>query len=795
MRQYRHLNGFKGSFGRTLGLLLSSVFVVAMAGCGSDGDDGPAGPAGSTGATGPTGTQGPQGPSSSGTSTITSAGAVAFTLLPAENTLAGGGKFALKFKATTKDASGNAVPLTGLNMIALYSATVKNNTTNSGSPKEWVNNGMVQGLASSTYCTLTGQYTSRGVTGKACTLVENPSEPGSYTGTWTHEGNAPMMNAADDLTAPHRLVIRAYNLKDASGVAIADKVMSDRFDYLPSTGAAVTSTGKDTVTDAACIKCHASTEGRIAQISAHSNYQSAETCVACHNPGLQPTAAQKAEGWVFDFGPMIHRVHAGHHLASKLSGEALEYFGEIGFPSPISECTACHDKGETWNTNTTRETCVSCHMWTDFATGQGHSDLNIAQADDSQCKTCHGTGTLSPKEAHQVGKRAEFAQLFKVDFTNMTAVPSVTPGYETVTITASITMNGAPIPDGTNLAAYNATTNPTGMFSANGLLIGNVQSDGTVVAWRDAIGAGPANAAVSVALNQGTLAGGVWTRTLDVPAVRAVGTIYVASEAKFCVRNAKASPCNATGRGFGPGSTTDALNAGIGNLSPMKFFNVDGGTAVRARMAVAARITVAEDKCNACHTLLDYAKGFRHGTYTFDQCSHCHNDTGGQTGHPTVVYRNAGGTATVNPDITFGNRDLVTVTHRYHSGNFDVIEGVFRDAAGELHGYPSPASDCFACHKDGVKLFAADGGLTSGKRSIKVGFNATTNPTGYYVSPIAESCRGCHVHATPAAVAHYKANGATIEADHVTNANLPVEQCAVCHAEGRTHGVDRAHAR
>lgn len=784
---------------RILGLLMSSIFVVALAACGDDGNQGPAGPAGAAGAPGAPGEQGPAGtPGASAgaaTSTIAGAGDVTFKLDPAENTLAGPGKFALKFKATARNAAGNAVPLTGLDMIALYSAAVKSNATGSGAPKQWVNAGMAQGLASSTYCTLTGQYTSRGVTGNACTLVEDANEPGTYTGTWTHEGAPPMMNAADDLTTPHRVFIRAYNLKNASGVAIEDKVMSARIDYVPATGKLVDSTGKDTVSDAACIKCHSKTDGRIAKIAAHSNYQSTEVCVACHNTGLKPTDAQAAEGWVFDFGPMVHRVHAGHHLAGKLSGEALEYFGEIGFPSPISECTACHDNGTTWNTNVYRDACVGCHMYTDFATGQGHSELNIAQADDTQCMGCHGGGGLTPEAAHQVGKRAEYGALFKVDFTGVTAVPSATPGFKTVTITAAITMNGQPIPDGTNLANYNATTNAAGMFSTNGLLIGNVMTDGTVVSWRDPIGAGAANAAVSVALNQGTLAAGVWTRTFDVPQVRAAGTIFVASEAKFCVRDGKAAACSATGRGFGPGSTTDALNAGVGVKSPMKFFNVDGGTAVTARMAVAGRITVAEDKCNACHTLLDYAKGFRHGTYTFDQCSNCHNDTGGSTGHPTVVYRDENGTAAVNPAITFGNKDLVTVTHRYHSGNFDGIEGVFRDYTGELHGYPAVETDCAACHKDGMKLFASDGGLTSGKRSIKVGFNATTNPTGYYVSPVAESCRGCHVHADAATVGHFKANGATLESDHVTTPNLPIESCAVCHGEGKTQGIDRVHAR
>ena len=137
--------------------------------------------------------------------------------------------------------------------------------------------------------------------------------------------------------------------------------------------------------------------------------------------------------------------------------------------------------------------------------------------------------------------------------------------------------------------------------------------------------------------------------------------------------------------------------------------------------------------------------------------------------------------------MTFNNKDLFTVAHRFHSGNFGVVEGIFRDANGALFGYPSPETDCTACHKDGAKLFATDGGLTSGKRSIKVGSN--------YISPVAESCRTCHAHSDAAAVAHFVSNGATVEGvNATTSSNLPVESCATCHAEGKTYGIDKVHA-
>ncbi|MBZ4677867.1 MAG: cytochrome, partial [Shewanella sp.] len=123
---------------------------------------------------------------------------------------------------------------------------------------------------------------------------------------------------------------------------------------------------------------------------------------------------------------------------------------------------------------------------------------------------------------------------------------------------------------------------------------------------------------------------------------------------------------------------------------------------------------------------------------------------------------------------------------RFHSGNWGEA-AIFLDASGELHGYPAVETECTACHKDDTPLFAADGGLTSAKRGIKI--SATE-----YISPVAESCRTCHAHSDAAALAHFKSNGALVAGDAATDANLPVESCATCHAEGKTYGVDKVHA-
>lgn len=757
-------------------LALALVSALSVTACG-DGEDGQDGAPGAPGAPGEPGTPGL--PAGSFAKTAESIADMNFTLSPADIKVTSSEGFNVKFSLTGKNA-GKDVPFIGLNKIAVYSLTANENTSGTGAPIEWQNNATANNAGSSLTCTLDGLNSGK----NACTLTEDPANPGTYTATWAHDGAAPIINPNDDPNAVHRVMVRAYNVVNSAGVALSDKILSVPVDFIPATDELGVS-GKDTVANAACINCHGEVDGHIAKIRAHHNYQDVKNCVACHNPDLIPSDAQLAEGWVFDFAPMIHRIHAGHHISDSLSGEAKEYFGEIGFPSDLRECTSCHTTEQpSYNTNIYAQACVGCHINVNFATGENHSDMAIAQADDTQCNSCHGSGGLSPEVAHSVGKYAEYAQLLKVDFTSATAVASATAGMKTLTLKANVTLNGAPIADGTSLKAYNATSNPTGMFPANGLLLGNVAADGTVYSWRDTV------PAISLKLENGILSGGVLTFTKDIPIAQATGTIYVGSEANSCVKAAKVVSCNTVDLEYGPTNP-------IGNTAPVKFYSLDGSAVSVARMTDPTRITVEEAKCNACHGNLDYAKGYRHGTYTFDQCMHCHNDTTGASGHDQTGYKGEDGKLVVTP-ATFDNKDLFTVAHRYHSGNFGVVEGVFRDAAGELKGYPSPETACSACHKDDAKLFAADGGLTSGKRAIKVGFVAPSSSgpgkSGYYISPVAESCRTCHAHADDAAVAHFRSNGAIVEADAMTDPNLPVESCATCHAEGKTYGIDKVHA-
>ncbi|MFQ6370201.1 OmcA/MtrC family decaheme c-type cytochrome [Shewanella sp. YIC-542] len=717
---------------------LLTLFLLGLFGlsaCSFDGSDGKDGVDGAPGTPGQDGQDGQNGQDAgSSVSTIFKAGDVSFEIVPADNTLAGNNTFALKFSATAKNQAGEAKPLTGLDMVAVYSVTAMTNTSSDGPTQFWVNNGVATGNGSSVYCTLDGTYSSRGTTGDACTLVEDPANPGTYTGTWEHDGTAPIMNPDDDLNAPHRIFLRAYNLTDDEGAAIADKVLSAPVDYIPATGELVDSTGKDTVADAACMQCHGQSgeTGNIANISAHHNYQSVKNCIACHNPATQPSAEEAAEGWVFDLPAMIHRIHGGEHLAelAQYGFKQTAEWGEIKYPAPIYECTVCHstDEGKmSWNQMPTRAACAGCHSNIDFASGSGHSDFNLAQADDSQCAACHGSGSLAPMQAHKVGKQAEYANLLTVAYTAATVADSATtPGMKTITVTADVTFNGAPLAAASDLDGLKQVRT----------LMGNIDSNGEVHRW-----------ASRPNLNTGSVtAPGMLTLTLDVDPAVAVGTLYVGGDVKYCVSEGKAVACDVDGVDY-----AFAADDTIGGNVATAFFSLDGSDVVPSRYVDPARITVTEAKCNACHSDMNYVKRGHHGVHNFDQCMDCHNNNypGAHNG--------------------FDNKDLATSVHYYHSN--DVVP------------YPAPSTDCTVCHKDGAALFAADGGLTSGRRAIEV--------SNGYITPVAETCHACHI--SDAAMAHFKSNGAYVVGDEASTGNLPVESCATCHAEGKSFGIDKFH--
>jgi OmcA/MtrC family decaheme c-type cytochrome len=769
-------------YNRTL-LAATLIAALGVTGCGSDGSDGVDGTAGAAGADGTPGAA-----AGSVATTVENAFDLNITLAPADIVVVGADPFTLSF--TAKNAAG--VPFSGLEKVALYVTSQSANTTDTGAPMLWTNHALANDFGSSMYCSLTGTAEARGgAVVDACTLVEDAANPGTYTGSWAHDGNAPVVLAdgnANDLT---RVFIRAYDVVMADGSGVSDKVLSTPLDFIPATGELAVS-AKDSVSNAACIKCHSPMEGyadtdmRIANIGAHHNYQKVENCVACHNPAIAGGQDDPEVGFNANFNAMIHTIHMGKELAQwqGLQGEAKERFGEIGFPAESTECTACHDNGTQWNDNVYAEACVSCHLTVDLETGDGHK--GIVPSSDAACSGCHGAGSLSPSEAHSVDRRDVFENGLVLN------VASAEVAADVLTVVVDVTLNGAAPIDGTDLTDY--------LFNASfakKILMGTLDNNGDYVP-------GLSVAATVVSGGQLTL-----IQTLSDATYLDGKTLYVSSEMNMCgdtetdmiVVTADGCdvgiPANIVTKYFMFG---DTAATGLETTDNLRFVS-PALTAYSSPTQVGNdRTTADEAKCNACHDNLAHVKSPRHGVTNFTQCAECHTNNNPGSYHADVVVQSDDGTFVQVEGLNYYNRDLATVAHRYHSGTFaSGASGIYIDSDDELVNYPAVQTNCQACHKDtnaagdAMTFFSGNGKLTSGRTAIAA--SANYGATVEYISPVAEACRSCHAHSGAAALAHFKSNGATLFGDNIMSADgVAIESCATCHAEGKTYGIDKVHA-
>ncbi|GGP62405.1 OmcA/MtrC family decaheme c-type cytochrome [Shewanella saliphila] len=767
--------------------LVATAFIAAfgLAGCGSDGSDGADGVDGVNGVDGVDGSDGTNATLS--VTTVEDASLFTLTIAPTDIVVVGTDTFSVKFTVTGEGTGGSAVPFSGLETVALYATSQSENTTDTGAPYLWTNHTLANDFGNSMYCSSTGSATTiTGAEVEACTLVEDPANPGTYTGTWEHDGTAPIVLTDGDANDLVRVMIRAYDVVDSEGTDVSDKVLSTPIDFIPATGELAVS-AKDAVSNAACIKCHSPMEGyadtdlRMSNISAHHNYQKVENCVACHNPAYAGGQDDPEVGYNVNFNAMIHTIHMGDELADSLTGEALELFGEIAFPAEHNECAVCHDNGTQWNDNIYAEACESCHVDVNFETGEGHD--GIVPASDAVCSGCHGAGSLSPMEAHSVNRRADLADGLVLD------VVSAEVAAGELTVTIGVELNGAAPADGTDLADYLADAS-----YAKAILIGTLDDNGDYVQ----------GSSISTDSGMFVVTGGqiVLTQTLTDPTDLDGETLYVSSEMAMC-GDTETDMIVATADGCDVGIPAnietkyfvfgDTAATGVETTDDLRFVN---STDYNAPTQVGNdRTTADEAKCNACHDNLAHIKSPRHGVTNFTQCADCHNNASPVgSHHETVQVEAEDGTFEVVEGLEYYNRDLATVSHRYHSGTYaEEASGVYINADGDLVNYPAEQTNCQACHKDAntagdaMAFFDGTGTLTSGRTSVALG-------NGEYISPVTEACRSCHAHSGDAALAHFKSNGATVFGDNITSADaVPVESCATCHAEGKTYGVDVVH--
>jgi len=497
--------------------------------------------------------------------------------------------------------------------------------------------------------------------------------------------------AGYDVTATTTLGI--YATRNMAEIQDKNYFANVEHDFVPN-GSAVTQAW-DMIDKAACNTCHN-------PLSAHGGArQDVKLCVLCHSP----QTTDPDTGNTVDFKVMIHKIHRGENLPSVGAGTPYEIIGfqqsvvdfsEVAFPRDIRNCATCHAAPATqatnWYTFPGRAACQSCHDDVNFATGENHPAG--AQADDSQCASCHQpVGShdwdASVQGAHTVPHRATQLKGLKAQ---ILSVMNVAPGQKP-TVTFQLTEN-----DGTVLAPAPFTSNLN-------LLMGGSTADYAINPFRERADA---------ASFDGTNA--TYTFTHAIPA-DATGTWTFSIEARRTV-TLDPHPADAT-------TFTEAA------FNPIFDASVDG-SAVAAR-----RVVVDIANCNTCHDQLALHGGQRQNT---QECVMCHNPNASDVARRPADQG--------QPESI----DFKRLIHRIHSGenlsqDYTVYGFGNPPSVNNFNGilFPGDRRDCATCHVSDSQQLA---------ETPPAGLLPTVTLRDWYtpMQHYAAACLGCHD--SQAAAAH-----------------------------------------
>lgn len=547
------------------------------------------------------------------------------------------------------------------------------------------------------------------------------------------------------------------------------------YDFVPATGGTDGIFRREIATTASCNSCHDGLAihggGRIEM----------DYCVTCHNPG----STDANSGNTVDMKVMIHKIHMGVDLPSVQAGGEYAIYGfrdskqdysGLRYPQDIRLCVNCHagtatggdrdtvfltSQGDNWAEYSSIAACGSCHDTFDFSRHAG------GQEDDSRCASCHSVGGRagSIAESHRIlfneAREAFTAEVFGVE--------NSAPGQNAQ---VSFRLRNPLTGDD-----YDLANDPLWQRSGSSL---NVR-----MAWdtRDYHNTGnnsrAASSIVTSALSAAVPSGDgsyTVTMTLPVPDENVAPGIAAAGSGVAILEGRAALDLK------GNGTLT---NVPIGDAHA--FFSIDEADGV----AVARRQSVELDKCLACHGSLVF-----HGSNradNIDSCVTCHN--------PRNTDRDVRSTAVSPP--TDGKQeeslDFKSMIHAIHAPSIreNPLQIVgFRGFTTYVYDenmvhYPGRLDNCLACHTDdGYQLPLAEGVLAT---TVNTGDNREDPRDDTVATPMATACAGCHDGAV--AMAHMSSNGASFAtSQQAIDREEVVEQCAVCHGDGRSQDVSAVHA-
>lgn len=655
-------------------------------------------------------------------------------------------------------------------------------------------------------------------------LVYNSA--GYYTYTFSTDIKS-VSGITYDPTLTHRVAIQ-LSYKNAAG---EDVLVNPYFDFTVVDGKSVmvsdpAKTRK--MSDvASCNGCHE-------KLALHGGGRiDTQYCVVCHNPGtIDPESGNS-----LDLSTMVHKIHAGKLLKSKLAAGGEDYtiwgygntkhgYAEVGFPQDLRNCAVCHSasnaktpQGDNWKIKPTKEACLSCHAsgapgangagdagskWESshkaFAIKMIGSGAKAKDLTNQLCAGCHlGNAELTPERVHW-NQNEENAAKYKMSIESAVFNDTADKKGRTVSVTYSL---GNPL-DGTKWDLKSDATKFGKLrfvlaYQNMALQVSNGQPSAITEFSAYNNGGSSANAYAKDGVNLGSNLFKVDLRIPDDTSIAvASGTARVVSygqvvESKLDVKTRLA-----------------LVPAAVANVVVQQAYKdvLLSGAALNPR-----RVIVSNEKCNVCHGALGTTAGsntadnaFHDGARnTVESCAVCHDAnrasstimTNGLSMNESYQFKRMihgihGNSKRVNP-FTHGN----TVVGVFNKDGTSATGGAPLSSAVENYAaevaWPGVGLNCNACHvNNSYKQDLSPLGATVSPRVTGA------DPSGYKViSPMAASCTSCHDSSkTMGHVTTFSDPPASFgDKSQAQIAGLPKEGCSDCHASGKFKGVDIVHGQ
>lgn len=616
---------------------------------------------------------------------------------------------------------------------------------------------------------------------------------GSYTYKF-----ATVLPEGFDADAPHTLSLVARRRFDAAEFDNVEGLESNYIDnviynFIPSSGDE-TGMNRDVVTTESCNKCHN-------PLGEHggSRFQEVRICLHCHN---EDNVGEYA------FGPMVHRIHSSNEPE----------IGQVHYPAEINDCQVCHTGGTPTAdmplvaTPNPATSCGNGFGMTTLAWGdEGDVEVRLDSATGSLFAQSGGAGSQETGEWVRDGQsfflvnasNGEAIQKATVNLTPYGCVDNAPYDYTAyapagemhtnwmnrpsraacggchVDVDFEGGSNHPPQSDDTRCAfchqADSGTEFDRSIKGAHTVPLASKALAGVIVEIKEVTSTGPGQRP-TVLFSLSSKNGPVDPSSLDrllfslhgpnedfefyaqenvVPNLKAVGSDWSYTFNARIPSSAKGS----YSVGF-EGRITTSVN---GSNERDSAENYIVPVAVTDDEPVARRMIVDDAKCEACHSNLSL-----HGDNRKNATMYC------QTCHMPSATDEEVRLEGLDESIHFKY-----MVHKIHRGaeleNLPYIVYGYRSSVhdySDVH-FPGDLRDCEACHVD-----------DSYKLPLPEGAAPTHAPSAYItdMGPETATCLSCHDGF--AAAAHADANTGGLG-----------ESCSACHGDGKSHSVEKVHAR